>query len=135
MRALTTLILFIAAMPVWAESYAVVVSHQSKIDVISAARVQDIFLKKRRFAGDVKVVPVNILSGSPARMAFENMVLQMDRSEVQRYWTESHFRGVSPPITQASFQSIKKFVENVDGAVGYVPLELVDPSLRVVHEF
>jgi predicted ATP-grasp superfamily ATP-dependent carboligase len=68
-------------------------------------------------------------------MAFETLVLQMNRSDVQRYWTENHFQGVSPPTTQASFQSIKKFVENVDGAVGYIPVALVDKTLRVVHEF
>tara|TARA_R110001592_G_scaffold54355_1_gene166300 strand:+ start:1584 stop:1892 length:309 start_codon:yes stop_codon:yes gene_type:complete len=98
-------------------------------------KIRDIFLKKRSFEGASRVVPVNPLGSDPVRIEFEMQILSMDRDEINRYWVNNHFQGVSPPTTQASLQSIKRFIETVEGAIGYLPIEMVDANLKIIHEF
>ncbi|MBT4160280.1 MAG: hypothetical protein HOC70_04005 [Gammaproteobacteria bacterium] len=115
--------------------FAVIVSATSGIDVLSSERIRDIFLKKRRFAQGKRLVPVNLLGSKPPRLAFERRILEMDRLNLQQYWTASHFKGVTPPATQASLASVKLFIEKVDGAIGYLPIEMVDDRVKVIYEF
>ena len=112
-----------------------VVASNSVIGELDMARLKDIFLRHRNFEGPVKLVPVNLVGEDPVRIHFEEAVLMMDRDEINRYWISNHFQGIRPPVTQASLQSVKAFVEHVDGAIGYLPVDMVDASLKVIHEF
>ncbi len=134
MRLLLVLI-FLLPFTVNAAEYAVVVANTSDVNAMDAARIKEYFLKKRSFEGDTRVVPVNPLGNDPARILFESQVLNMSREEINRYWVNNHFQGVSPPPTQASLQSVKRFIETVKGAIGYLPLEMVDSNLKIIHEY
>lgn len=118
-----------------AADYAVVIARDSVISTMELNKIRDIFLKRRSFEAGLKLIPVNPLGSEPARLQFEVNVLGMERTEIDRFWTTSHFQGVSPPTTQASLTSIKAFVERVEGAIGYVPISMVDESVRVLYEF
>lgn len=135
MRILILLFLIMHVSAVTAAGYAVVVSRNIPIETMNPEKIKDIFLKKRSFEGDIKLLPVNILGDAAVRKKFEQKVLQMRRDEINRYWITSHFRGISPPVTQASLVSVQKFVEKVDGAIGYLPIDMVDKELKVVYEF
>lgn len=135
MRALVLFLFLLASGWCQAADYAVVVSSQSSIGTLDEHKVRDIFLKKRNFDGGKRLVPVNLLGEASVRRTFESHILDMDRNAINRYWISNHFQGVSPPATQASLASVKKFVERVDGAIGYLPLDMVDASLKVVYEF
>lgn len=133
------MILVVGALsPIWpaiAADFAVVVSRDSHISSMELARIRDVFLKRRNFEGDIKLVPVNPLGEDEMRRLFEEQVLQMNRSDINRYWTTSHFQGIKPPTTQASLESVKRFVERVDGAIGYLPASMVDNKVKVLYEF
>lgn len=118
-----------------AADYAVVVSSSADIQPMQVSKIRDVFLKKRRFANGKKMFPVNVLGDNAARRVFEQNVLRMERQSLNEYWIQNHFQGITPPVTQASLNSIKLFVEKVDGAIGYLPLTMVDSKLSVVHEF
>lgn len=81
------------------------------------------------------MIPLNLVGQEASRIAFETAVLNMDREQLNTYWIKQHFRGVTPPITQPSHESIKAFVQNVEGSIGYVPSSMVDNSLKVLYEF
>jgi len=98
-------------------------------------KIKDVFLKKRNFEENIKLLPVNLLGDAEVRKQFELKVLQMQREDINRYWITNHFRGVSPPVTQASMGSVQKFVEKVDGAIGYLPKNMVDQELKIIYEF
>ena len=115
--------------------YSVVISKKSGLSEFSQQQIRDLFLQKRRFMGSQAIVPVNILGHDDVRSVFESKILQMDRNQLNSYWMKQHFKGVSPPVTQSSFESVKSFVENVDGAIGYLPSQMVDQKIRVVYEF
>ncbi|MBN2782374.1 MAG: hypothetical protein JXQ66_03955 [Campylobacterales bacterium] len=59
----------------------------------------------------------------------------MDREQLNTFWTKQHFQGVTPPITQSSLNSLKHFIQNVEGAIGYMPKEEIDDSFKVLYEF
>ncbi len=118
-----------------AAEYAVVVASNSTIGALDSARLRDIFLRHRNFEGEVRLVPVNLLGEDSTRTHFETSVLNMNRDELNRYWITGHFQGLKPPATQASLQSVKAFIAHVEGAIGYLPLAMVDDSLKVIHEF
>ena len=118
-----------------AAEFAVVVAGTNKVENLSAERIKDVFLKKRRFANGTRLIPINVLGNQLTRLKFEERVLMMSRDELSQYWTTSHFQGITPPATQASFASMKLFVEKVEGAIGYLPLEMVGDDLKVIHEF
>jgi len=135
MRKLVLPLLLLLSAPLQAQEYAVVVASNSPIEKLDSERLKDIFLRHRNFEGDVRLIPVNLLGEEAARIGFEERVLMMSRDEINKYWITSHFQGVRPPATQASLQSVKAFVENVDGAIGYLPLDMVGEGLKVIYEF
>tara|TARA_R110002167_G_scaffold170063_1_gene368057 strand:+ start:70 stop:477 length:408 start_codon:yes stop_codon:yes gene_type:complete len=118
-----------------AEDYVVVVAKDSPITVDDAGKIREIFLKKRNFDNQTRVIPINLIGEERVRTEFETQVLQMSRDEINRYWITSHFQGVSPPTTQASLQSVKRFIQSVNGAIGYLPRDMVDADLKIIYEF
>lgn len=136
MRVVFFIIFILAQVPLLAVSdYVVVVSKNSTVEALDSDMVRDVFLKKRNFDGHTRLLPINLIGEKPVRQEFESSVLKMNREAIKRYWVVNHFQGVSPPPTQASLQSVKSFVEKVKGAIGYLPREMVDDSLRIIYEF
>jgi len=129
-------VLIILLVQLSAAKYGVVVtSHKSKVEIPTLRQLKDIFLMKRHYVGDTKVLPINMLLASDLRQKFEKNVLKINREKLNKYWIKQHFQGISPPITQASARSVKLFIKNVEGAIGYLPLSLVDDDMRILYEF
>jgi len=115
--------------------YSIIISKKVSVSTVTREQIRDIFLQKRHTLGDLKIIPLNLVGQEPSRIAFENAVLGMDRDRLNAYWVKQHFQGNSPPITQPSHESIKAFVQNVEGAIGYVPSSMADSSVKVIYEF
>jgi ABC-type phosphate transport system substrate-binding protein len=118
-----------------ASDYVVVVNKKNTLSTLSKQQLKNIFLKKKHFIADQKLIPVNISANEPLRIEFEKSILGMDRQRLNSFWTKQHFHGVSPPSTQSSTHALKLFVQNVEGAIGYLPKDLLDNNLKVVYEF
>lgn len=133
MKALTLFLCFSAV--IFGSDYSVIVSKKVPFSALTSQQIRDIFLLKRHWVGDQKVIPVNLVGQDESRSRFEATVLEMDRNRLNSYWIRQHFQGLTPPLTQPSFESIKLFVQNVEGAIGYIPSQSVDNSIKVVYEF
>ena len=118
-----------------AADFAVVMNTHSPITQLSKRQLQDIFLVKKRFYKDMKLIPVNSSAFSEIRINFEKSVLHKSRNKLNKYWVKKHFQGIQPPIVQTSSKAVKLFVKNVDGAIGYIPIQLLDTDLKVLYEF
>lgn len=129
------LLLFIFASTVFGAQYSLIISKKSTVTALSTQQIRDIFLQKRHSLGDQKIIPLNLVGQEPSRIAFESDVLGMGRDRLNTYWVKQHFQGITPPITQPSHESIKAFVQNVEGAIGYIPSSMVDNSVKVIYEF
>jgi hypothetical protein len=92
-------------------------------------------MMKLHYIDDVKVIPINASASAAIRQEFEKNVLRTDRQRLNNYWIKQHFQGISPPVTQPSLQSVKMFIKNVSGTIGYIPMDMVDPDVRVLYEF
>jgi len=97
--------------------------------------MKDIYLKKKEFIGGKKIIPVNLSAQDPIREKFEAQVLEMDREEINNYWIEQHYQGIRPPATQKSIKSLKAFVSNVEGSIGYISKKENDELMRILYEF
>lgn len=115
--------------------YSIIVSKKISLPETTAHQIRDIFLMKRHTIGNQKIIPLNLLGQDASRIAFETEILKMDRERLNTYWVKQHFQGITPPITQPSHESIKAFVQNVDGAIGYIPSAMVDSNVKVIYEF
>lgn len=118
-----------------AAEYSIIISKKIPVTEMSSQQIRDIYLMKRHTIGNQKIIPLNLLGQDASRIAFENEILKMDRDRLNTYWVKQHFQGITPPITQPSHESIKAFVQNVEGAIGYLPSSQVDSSVKVIYEF
>jgi len=123
------------SMTLLGSQYVLIVSKKSGIGSLSTQQVKEIFLQKRHSIGSERVIPLNLVGQHESRILFESNVLGMDRDRLNNYWVKQHYEGVSPPLTQGSFESIKAFVQSVDGSIGCVPMSMVDSSVKAVYEF
>ena len=119
----------------WAQALAaeeiVVVVHPDRIVSLRTSDIAQIFLKQRRFwRNGEAIVPVN-RDASSAREDFTRTVFGVDARSQVTYWNREYFRGVLPPITLASDEAVLRFVASDPRAVGYVPVSLVDDTVRV----
>jgi len=115
--------------------YSIIISKRVSLPETTSQQIRDVFLMKRHTIGNQKIIPLNLLGQDVSRIAFENEILKMDRDRLNTYWVKQHFQGVTPPITQPSHESIKAFVQNVEGAIGYIPSSMADNSVKVIYEF
>lgn len=131
------LILFLMSFSValLGSQYSIIVSKKAPFSTLSTQQIRDIYLQKRHSIGEIKIIPINLVGQDESRIAFEYSVLEMDRNRLNAYWVKQHFQGVTPPLTQPSFESIKTFVQNVEGSMGYIPSVMVDGNVKVVYEF
>ena len=97
--------------------------------------MRDLFLRKNSYINKQKIIPVNLLADNSARKAFESSILNMDRATLNTYWTSQYLKDIRPPLSKKSYNAVLIFVLNVDGAIGYIPSNMVDNRVRVINEF
>ena len=95
--------------------------------------LRNVYLKKIFVDGKgQRLTPVNLPSRAPMRVAFSHALLHMDDTQLQDYWDQQYFQGVSPPYVLGSADAVVRFVATTPGAIGYVEPCQADASVRVV---
>jgi ABC-type phosphate transport system substrate-binding protein len=91
-----------------------------------------IYRRKKLFWDEgIRVTPINLQANDPLRQLFSQRVLRISPEEMQRYWNDMYFNGVSPPHVVASTEAVIRFVAQTPGAVGYVAYCDADPRVHV----
>jgi len=91
-----------------------------------------IFKRKKLFWNDgSKVQPVNLPASNPLRREFSQAVLGSSPEELEKYWNDVYFHGISPPFVLSSDHAVVQFVAETPGAIGYVPFCSVDAHVEV----
>lgn len=116
-----------------ADEYAVIANHKMKD--LSTAQIKAIFLKKITVIEDIHAVPVNLGAMDPIREKFENKIVEMSFDRLKSYWAKQHYLGKRPPIGMHSEESVKAFVKNVEGAIGYINANNLDNSVKVLYRW
>jgi ABC-type phosphate transport system substrate-binding protein len=115
------------------DAIAVIVGKNPPHIAFDRANLEDIFLRHIQVDDErAALVPLNLSSTEPLRIAFSLSLLGERPEALQRYWTERYFHGISPPYTVHSEESMLRFVAETPGAIGYVAACRADGRVRVV---
>lgn len=110
---------------------AVVVSPTHK-DTMGLQELALIYRKKKAFWSDnSRITAVNLPSTHPLRRRFSQSVLGANPEELEKYWNDRYFHGVSPPFVLTSEEAVLRFVAQTPGAVGYVSFCNADARVKI----
>ncbi|MCB1747118.1 MAG: hypothetical protein H6977_07430 [Gammaproteobacteria bacterium] len=93
----------------------------------------EVYRGKRRVddAGE-RIVPLNLPGDDDVRRAFSLALLGQLPEDLEAYWNERYFHGISPPYVVSSVEAMLRFVAVTPGAIGYVPRCAADDRVAVV---
>jgi len=123
-----------------ASSWVVVVRPSNPVRSLKRAELDRIYRRTTRYwnnppvaAMALPILPINLPPGNPLRDAFTRSVLRADDESLSTYWNREYFQGVLPPMVLHSPAAVRAYVAATPGAIGYLPSDLVDPSVAVVR--
>lgn len=116
-------------------SLAVIVSPKSKLTQISVADLRRTFQSERVTDPDGnRIIALNHPPKTVDRMGFDQVVLGMDAEGVGRFWIDRKIRGGSgPPRTVESLATLRRVVEKLPGAIGYIRPGQLSNEVRAVR--
>jgi ABC-type phosphate transport system substrate-binding protein len=112
-----------------------VVSSKSTITTLSKSQISDIFFGKTgRLPNGVQPVPIDQAENSAARNEFYLKMADKSAAQMKAYWSKIIFtgRGQPPQEVRDSAEMKKRIIENL-AAIGYIDLDMVDGTVRVLH--
>jgi len=123
-----------APAPTRAEPVAIIVDKDNPKSDIGLSELRALLLGKRQEWGDgARAIVIDLEPGQPARDAVNHAVLELDQSDVDRYWVEQKVRGAAAaPKVAPTAGSVVKLVARIRGAIAYVPAGLVDGTVKVL---
>ena len=114
------------------EPIAVVMSSLTRQRALSSDKLRRIFLALPTDDDDGhRFVPINLSQSSSVRERFDRNVLNMSPEEIARYWIDQRLRGNKPPRSASSLDICRRAVQELPGAIAYVPLSAVG-SLHIL---
>jgi ABC-type phosphate transport system substrate-binding protein len=115
------------------DEIAVIVANEAPASSISPALVRDIYLKKR-FIDDngQPLIPVNLPPDNPLRLCLTETVFNKSAQQLQDYWNQRYFQGVTPPYVLRSQEAVVQFVAKTPGAIGYIAACRLDARVKQV---
>lgn len=116
-----------------APALAVVVSVRSPLREVSRSALAELFLGQRPSLLD-QGPALPVMSAGPERQQFLAHVLQREPAQYRASWAAQQFGGRRrAPTELSSPEATKSFLQRHTEAIGYLPLALVDSTLRIVY--
>lgn len=112
---------------------AVVVSVRSPLRHVSRSALAELFMGQRqRLREDSSTEPV--MAAGPERQQFLGAVLKRDAAQYRSAWAAQQFGGRRrAPVELPNAEAVKQHLQRNSDAIGYLPLALVDSTLRIVY--
>ena len=112
---------------------AVVVSVRSPLRDVTRSALAELFMGQRqRLRDEPSTEPV--MAAGPERQQFLGAVLKRDAAQYRSAWAAQQFGGRRrAPVELASAEAVKQHLQRNTDAIGYLPLALVDSTLRIVY--
>jgi len=114
---------------------AIIVAPSSKLTNVSMADLRRIFQSERQTDPDGnKLIALNHPPKTVDRVGFDQVVLGMDAEAVGRFWIDRKIRGGSgPPRSVESLATLRRVVEKLPGAIGYIRPAQLSNEVRAVR--
>ena len=131
--ALLVILATLVASRAMADTRLAVIANPATAAPYDRQQLADIFLGNLRIDDQGRrIVAVNLPSADPLRGAFSQAVLNNSPDDLEAYWNERYFHGISPPYVVASVEAMLRFIAATPGAIGYVPGCAVDARVAVI---
>ncbi len=118
------------------EPLVIVVNRSNPVDSLSSAELRKIFLGNRsHWTNGRRITLVMREPGEPERNTILREVCGMTEEQLKNHYLHGLFTGeilVSPKIL-SSPTGVRKFIFNVPGAIGYLRIGDVDPTVKVLR--
>jgi hypothetical protein len=116
-------------------SLAVIVSPSSKLTNITLADLRRVFQSERLTDPDGnRLIALNHPPKTVDRVGFDQTVMGMDADAVGRFWIDRKIRGGSgPPRTVESLSTLRRVVEKLPGAIGYLRPGQLSNEVRAIR--
>ncbi|BCG63605.1 MAG: hypothetical protein methR_P1333 [Methyloprofundus sp.] len=119
-----------------AQNMVVIVGVNSPVKQLSLARFKRIFLGKERLTEQGRRwIPINLGATHPLRQAIRKQVVQKSTFNLEQYWNQQYFNGISPPYVLASEEAILRFVADTPNAIAYIAACHRDKRVKTVYSF
>lgn len=110
-----------------------VITHPERHARLTIEELRAIYLKQETFWDDGSpITAINRDAGTDVRESFSRQVFGRGSGALAAYWNERYIEGIFPPPTLGSDEAVLKYVAANKNAIGYVPLGMVDATVRVV---
>lgn len=134
----TAVLLALAPRPVRAGNdvaLAIIVSPNSKLTNLSVDDLRRVFQSERVTDPDGnRLIALNHPPKTVDRVGFDQIVLGMDPEAVGRFWIDRKIRGGSgPPRTVESLATLRRVVEKLPGAIGYIRPAQLSNEIKVIR--
>lgn len=128
----------LAARPVRAGddvALAIIVAPGSKLTNISVDDLRRVFESERLTDPDGnRLIALNHPPKTVDRVGFDHVVLGMDPEGVGRFWIDRKIRGGNgPPRTVESLATLRRVVEKLPGAIGYIRPAQLSGEVRAIR--
>jgi len=118
------------------QNLAIVVSLSNPVENLSMAELRRIFLGERsHWPNGRRITLVMMEPGQPERAVVLRDICQMNETDFNNHFLHGVFTGevLVSPKTLATPVGVRKFVFNVPGAIGYLRVSDLDPSVKAVR--
>jgi len=114
---------------------AIIVSPDSKLTHISVADLRRVFQSERLTDPDGnRLIALNHPPKTVDRVGFDQVVLGMDAEQVGQFWIDRKIRGGNgPPRTVESLATLRRVVEKLPGAIGYIRPGQLSNEVRAIR--
>jgi hypothetical protein len=86
---------------------------------LTHSEIRAIFLDKKRFIKNEKILVMNHKVNHPLRLCFEKNILEKTERSLERYWRKAYYQGKRPPKIVSSLKMLFLYLDSVHPAIGY----------------
>jgi hypothetical protein len=127
-------ICLVVPIPSWADIY--IITHISTpIETISKEELATIYLLKKTYWDDsLPITPINLSANTTLHQQFTQQVFKRSPRRMETYWNNMSYKGIKPPVTESSENSVHLFVKRVPGAIAYTTKKPSDKNVKILFK-
>jgi len=115
------------------DEIAVIVASDAAHLPLNRVILRDMYLKKIFVDSNGRpFIPVNLPPDNPLRRSLAQTLFNKSSQQLQDYWNQRYFQGVTPPYVLHSQEAVVQFVAKTPGAIGYIAACRLDTRVKQV---
>jgi len=101
---------------------------------LTIEEVRAIFLDKKRFINEKKILVMNHETNHPLRRCFEETILEKTERSLERYWRKAYYQGKRPPKVVSSMEMLFLYLNSIHPTIGYSDVNAtLNQEVRVLY--